>query len=112
MAVSDRQSGGVAEVGRPSQVVGEPPKLGIEGDVVCPNLATLFYYLVGLAKETQRCSETKLSANRRALYKSLDPTTVLHGDQTRHSRAWHKAGVRGVRGGGDGGWGRRSLLWK
>ena len=43
MAVSDRQSSEVGEAGRPSQVVGEPPELGVEWGVVCPDLATLLF---------------------------------------------------------------------
>ena len=43
MTVSDRQSSGRGEADRPLQVVDEPPELGVEWAVVCPDLATLFF---------------------------------------------------------------------
>ena len=41
MAVSDRHLGGGGEGGRLPQVVGEPPALGVECGIVCPDLAML-----------------------------------------------------------------------
>ena len=39
---ANNSSSEVGEAGGPSQVVVEPPELGVDVDVVCPDLATLF----------------------------------------------------------------------
>ena len=42
-AVSNRQSSGVGEACRPSEVVGKPPELDVEWGIACPDLAALFF---------------------------------------------------------------------
>ena len=41
--MSDHQSSGVSKAGRPSQVIREPPELGVMWSIICPDLAMIFF---------------------------------------------------------------------